>query len=108
MSGVEILSVEKVAIEYNFNWLSFGIVFGVTLLTIVIFLKIFMGKLDCKLFIVLLCLIFGVVGGVSLAIPEYENQYKVIVSDEVSLNEFSKRYEIIKQEEKIYIVRETD
>jgi hypothetical protein len=37
---------------------------------------------------------------------EYETQYKVTISDEVFMNDFLDRYEIIDQEGKIYTVRE--
>lgn len=37
---------------------------------------------------------------------EYETRYKVIISDEVSMNDFTTRYKIIDQEGKIYTVRE--
>lgn len=37
---------------------------------------------------------------------EYKTQYKVTILDDVSLNEFNERYEIIDQEGKIYTVRE--
>ena len=38
----------------------------------------------------------------------YETQYKVTISDEVLMNEFLERYEIVDQEGKIYTVRERD
>ena len=37
---------------------------------------------------------------------ECETQYKVIISDEVQMNDFISRYEIISTEGKIYTVRE--
>jgi hypothetical protein len=50
---------------------------------------------------------FGGVVGFGDGIPtEHETHYKVIISDEVSMNEFLERYEIIEQEGKIYTVRE--
>lgn len=41
-------------------------------------------------------------------IPEknYETRYQVTIDDSVSMNEFQSKYEIIKVEGKIYIVRE--
>ena len=35
-----------------------------------------------------------------------DTQYQVVVSDDVNFNEFQEKYEIIKQEGKIYTVRE--
>lgn len=37
---------------------------------------------------------------------EYETRYKITISDEVSMNDFLERYEILDQEGKIYTVRE--
>ena len=37
---------------------------------------------------------------------KYETQYKVTISDEVSMNDFLEKYEIIETEGKIYTVRE--
>jgi len=36
----------------------------------------------------------------------YKTQYKVVISDEVPMNEFYERYEVISQEGKIYTIRE--
>ena len=52
-------------------------------------------------------LMIGFVAGITEQVPtEYETQYKIIVSDEVSMAEFAEKYEIIEQEGKIYTVRE--
>ena len=37
---------------------------------------------------------------------KYETQYKVTISDEVKMDEFCEKYEIIEQDGKIYTVRE--
>lgn len=50
---------------------------------------------------VILSLIFGGFTSIITKVPsEYKTQYKVTISDEVSLNEFNERYEIIDQEGK--------
>lgn len=55
----------------------------------------------------LLCLlIFGVFGVGLYETGKYE--YKVIIDDSVSMNDFLDKYEIIDQEGKIYIVRERE
>ena len=46
----------------------------------------------------------GVVVGV--AEIEYYPTYKVTISDEVSMNEFMNKYEILNQDGKIYTVKE--
>lgn len=56
---------------------------------------------------VLLGTIIGIGFGCLSSIPtEYQTQYKVTISDEVLMNEFLEKYEIIGQEGKIYTVRE--
>lgn len=87
MTGVEILATQEVATAFTFNSTSFCIVLGI--------------------FIVGGFLLGAVAGIVECDCPsEYETQYKVTISDEVSMNEFLERYEIIDQEGKIYTVRE--
>lgn len=48
--------------------------------------------------------LFAVVVGITEI--EYYPTYKVTISDEVSMNEFTNRYEILEQEGKIYTVKE--
>lgn len=43
-----------------------------------------------------------------MAPTAYETHYKVLISDEVSMNEFLEQYEIIDQEGKIFTVREVE
>lgn len=57
--------------------------------------------------------IFGIILGALIgeisSVPEvYETHYKVLISDEVSMNEFLEEYEIIDQEGKIYTVKEKE
>ena len=40
--------------------------------------------------------------------PTGEYEYKVTISDEVSMNDFLEKYEIIDQEGKIFTVKERD
>lgn len=109
MTGVEILAVEKVATEFGFCWPGFiallltGIIFG---------LVIYSGanNTPATIFIVVFALATAFfVGFTANGKPiAYEPHYKVIISDEVSMNEFLERYEIISQEGKIYTVRERE
>ena len=114
MDGVEILAIEEVAVEFAFNWMAFFICFCVIFVILVLF-GIIMSTIydDWKQLIVgvitgtLLGGLFGLSFGFGIGIPtEFENQYKVTISDEVSMNDFLDRYEIIDQEGKIYTVRE--
>ena len=116
MTGVEILATEEVAVGFAFNWLALFITFGAVLVVFVLF-GIHMSLKHNNLQHILVGVIvgtimgilFGVAMGSGLEIPTlYENYYKVTISDEVKMNEFLEKYEIIDQEGKIYTVRERD
>ena len=114
MNGVEILAIEEVVAEQAFNWQAFFIAFGISFvfLTLIglavnsvtkgyddLLIGMFLG--------VIFGCIFGTLFGSVMQIPtEYETQYKVAISDEVQMNDFLSRYEIVNQEGKIYTVRE--
>ena len=117
MTGVEILAVEEVAVTFSvgFDWLVFWVVLAVVALlsTIIVGVGLF-EELGAWSFLFgwLPGLILGMILGAAVARNnqplEYETQYKVIISDEVKMNEFLEKYEIIDQEGKIYTVRERD
>lgn len=111
MSGVEILAMEEVASRCGFNWL----VYFIAIVCIVIifgFIGFFAGDKKINFFT------FGALIGFFISLPigtlpafaaspiEYETHYKVTISDEVFMNDFLERYEIVDQEGKIYTVRE--
>ena len=109
MTGVEILATQEVATAFGFCWAGF------ICLTIVglfggAFLYLGHESIPASLFIFVFALAAALfVGFQTDGIPtEYETHYKVIISDEVSMNEFLERYEIMDQEGKIYTVRERD
>lgn len=114
MTGVEVLAVEEIAIGFAFNWSEFwgmaSIVFCVLLVLgciIAILESNWVPIIPFCILGLLLGSLLGFASGDANGIPiEYENQYKVIISDEVSMNEFIEKYEIIDQEGKIYTVRE--
>ena len=116
MTGVEVLAIEKVAIDFAFSWGLFGIIAFLILGAFVLFgllAAIVVDDIKCITGFGIVGLIFamllGFACGDSAGEPiEYENQYKVIISDEVSMNEFIEKYEIIEQEGKIYTVRERE
>ena len=114
MNGVEILATEEVATAFTFNWMYFWIMMGVAI-GIFVLDGIIISVADGELMSLVITLCFGIVSGLLFGgivgwgkqIPtEYETQYKVTISDEVPMNEFLERYEIIEQEGKIYTVRE--
>lgn len=113
MTGVEILTTQEVATAFAFSWENFWI--G---MSVILFIGLFLGAI-CSMIekdIVgliaggILGVVFGCMLGVGVGIDsiptEYETQYKVTISDEVSMNDFLERYEIVSQEGKIYTVRE--
>lgn len=114
MNGVEILASNEVIVEKVFNWNAFLIAFCITfaffLVAGVLIASLSQDKTNIVVGIIL-GIIFGFLSGTllgdSLKIPTaYESQYKVAISDEVSMNDFLEKYEIIDQEGKIYTIRE--
>lgn len=115
MTGIEILAIQEVATKFAFNWsafwITFGIIFGISLFVGII---ISLDSDDwsnslCGIIVgIIIGLFFGaMVGDVMLHTPTaYETQHKVTVSDEVPMNEFLEKYEIIDQEGKIYTITE--
>jgi predicted membrane protein len=115
MNGVDILAMEEVAVEFAFNWTWFWIVFSVFAtagLIWGIYEVVAKGEEWIAIpimttFFILFGVTFGYLFGVGFETPtKYETQYKVVVSDEVSMTEFLEKYEIIDTEGKIYTVRE--
>lgn len=114
MNGVEILVIEEVVTKYNFNWKWFLIVAGIVLAIFVavgILISISSSDWNQLLVGVIAGLIFGgifgsVFGAVERIPSEYETQYKITISDEVSMNDFIDRYEIVEQNGRLYTVRE--
>lgn len=116
MSGVEILHSSEVFVSGGFSgeaflitfsvWVVIGFILGATLAlatleeTFVIY-----GPIIGAIFGLLLG---ALVSGVRSTPAEYETHYKVLISDEVSMNEFLEEYEIIDQEGKIYTVKEKE
>ena len=114
MTGVEILAMEEVAIAFGFCWEAFFIML-IAGGAVAIFISALATHNDgCDIGVPVLTILLGVVlllsillGNIGKGEPtEYETHYKVIISDEVSMNDFLSKYEIIDQEDKIYTVRE--
>ena len=114
MSGVEILSVIEEPILL-FNEEAFGITFFITLV-VFFFIGSYMAITESEWIYFIAIPILGIIAGVVFGLmagelfaqitDEVEISYKVMVSEEVSLNDFMKKYEIIDQEGKIYTVKE--
>lgn len=114
MSGVEVLHSSEVFVSSGFNGESFlitfimciviGLILGVTIgLMVLDEAWMVYGTLTGIIF----GLVFGTVASSIRSTPEeYETHYKVLISDEVSMNEFLEKYEVIDQEGRIYTVKE--
>lgn len=119
MSGVEILATEQVATAFGFGWNAFwigGFLIGVLLALVFwciaensclgtggIIATVIIG------FVIGLGVFGTIIGAATNGTPTaYETHYKVTVSDEVPMNEFLERYEIVDQDGKIFIVREVE
>lgn len=110
MTGIEILNSFQVPIDYAFNWVAVGVIFSMFLIGSIIGFGPFKYQ-DWSVLIV--CLILGLIlsplGGWTFSEPsEFETHYEVLLSDEIPLTEFLEKYEIIKQEGKIYTIREKE
>lgn len=115
MTGVEILARQEVATAFAFSWENFWIIMGMAIGVGLIFGILVSAAEDCwwNLAVVIpvavIGVILGLIVGFGAGVPtEYETEYKVIISDEVPMNEFTERYEIVDKEGKIYTVRERD
>lgn len=107
MTGVEILATEKIVSEYAYSWSTFWITFSV-LLCVFIIIGIIFHDIPFFMFLGLFCgfsigCLFGSINGVPI---EYKTQHKVLISDEVLMNDFLSKYDIVDQEGKIYTVVE--
>lgn len=110
MTGVEILSIGEIGAGSAFNWTM--VILGGGLIGLV---AGFMGAVmeDSIGFGILLFIVVsiftGVICGFGNAKPtHYVPTYKVIISDEVSMNDFMDKYEILEQDGRIYTVKERE
>lgn len=116
MSGVEILATEEVAIAWeSWNWKGFLFTIGICFLVAIVAGILGVSddwKLGVTIFLVVFVAgsaLFGTLIGCTTGEPtEYETQYKVVIDDSVSMNEFTEKYKIIDQDGKIYTVREKE
>lgn len=118
MTGVEILATERVAVAFGFDWGSF---IGCGILCGIVLALCFWGtsatyslNLGGTIAVIIIGFLLGMGIGVGVGFANngaptaYETHYKVLISDEVPLNEFLERYEIVDQDGKIFVVREVD
>lgn len=115
MTGVEILNQTNIYVIEGYLWIFFllvGIGFMVGLIIDIVSWCNW-GFDGEDLWVILLSTMLGALAGfVCYLFSVHETdkldyvEYKVTVSDEVNLNEFMDKYEILEQEGKIYVVKE--
>lgn len=108
MEGVEILATSEGATGFEPNSLAF-----ITVFAFCIIWGIAIGFKEKEYGLgALIGGIIGICAGLVVALVvgvveiEYYSTYKVTISDNVSLNEFTQKYEILDQDGKIYTVKE--
>ena len=114
MQGVEILTSAQVVTETAWNQTAFWIT-AIIIFVIFFIAGIFMSCNEMEFTPLVVCIITGAMMGCILGFPmgfafdtptAHETQYKVTISDQVSMTEFLEHYEVIDQDEKIFTVRE--
>ena len=114
MTGVEILAIEEVITKYEMSLATKIVLIVIMCIAISggIYTSVsstgnFSDFIFCLVIGLIACLfIGGLVHDETKKPLEYETQYKVTISDDVKLNEFYNKYEIIEQEGKIFNVRD--
>lgn len=108
MEGVEILA-EKAVYFYKPNWL-----LGLFVFAVICIIGLIISIRESEEIFLIFGVMTGLVGGlISLgfsATPTKVDyiEYKVTVSESVSLSEFTEKYSIINQEGKIYTIKENN
>ena len=108
MTGVEILAIGEMGINECFNWPV--AIFGGLTVGIIASLLIGAAENDFRFFLFIAPFVSLFAGAIlGFGCPAYQDMiptYKVTISDEVSMNEFMDKYEILNQDGKIYTVKE--
>lgn len=108
MNGIEVLSKSEIK---SINISAFLIILLASILIILAGVYICTSIFDINENLLYTGVVLIILLSVFMALKtsttgEYEYEYKVTISDEVSMNEFMKKYEIINQEGKIYTIKE--
>lgn len=106
MEGIEVLATIPEGVNFVPN-LPFAIIVG-GIIGIGIWCATDTGSIIAGLLIGSLigAMAFLITAGVSMKPTEFIDTYKVIISDEIKLNKFYERYEILEQEGKIFTIKE--
>ena len=115
IDGITVLNTYEVVTKTAFSWQGFWI--GASIVAVIALIAAIMACDNLVEFFtifgiagVIFGTIFGFVFGISLMPKniEYVSEYEVTISDEVSMNDFYNRYEIIEQRGEIYVIREKE
>ena len=115
MENIEILATNEVATEFAFNWFNFILIIIVSIVTSIIITILLCRNNDVTkkeiingfIATVVTGVLFGTVLGATDKKPvKYENEYKILIPENVSIEEIQEKYEILEKEGKIYTVRE--
>ena len=114
MNGIEILSQKEVvtATAHNTDAVGIGVIATIVVMVIIgAFVAWNQGDGSYVILFILFGLVLSSITAVMIASTTsypttYETHYKVTIDDNVSMNEFNEKYEIVSQEGKIYTIRE--
>ena len=113
MTGVEILNAKEVIVGYDPNFTAIFVAAAVAFSLAVLWcvccyyadegpITIFIGAIVG----ILIALMAALLAYTITRTPLYETQYEVTVSDSVSMNDFTEKYEVIDIRGEIFTVRE--
>ena len=112
IDGITVLNSYEVVTKTAFSWQGFWI--GASIVAVIALIGAIMSCDNLVEFFIIFGIagvisgiVFGFVFGIRLMPKniEYTPEYEVTISDEVSMNDFYNRYEIIEQRGEIYVIR---
>ena len=115
LDGITILNTYEVVTKTAFSWPGFWI--GVSIVAVVALIGSIISYDNLEDFLVVFgvsTIICGVLIGLFFGFAvmrkpiEYVSEYEVTISNEVSMNEFYNRYDVIEQRGDIYVIREKE
>lgn len=118
IKGIEVLSQTEVPTDKAINWAIFWVsviaFFAITFVYYSVEVRPdrpaeWIGGIAIAALGAVVGCVFGYMIGMATGTPtDYETHYKVIIFDEVQMNDFFKNYEIINQDGKIYEIKEKE
>lgn len=118
MKGIEVLSQAEVPTDKAINSFVFWIIVAAFFIGTFVYCYVEIGPDRPSEWIGIIVIaitgavmgsIFGFIIGMATGTPtDYETRYKVTISDEVQMNDFFEKYEIVSQDGKIYEIKEKE